>query len=213
MANDNNKLQKVIDIIQWVLIILLSIFCIGVFLYRDTFVENYNLNKISRTDSTYIRIYTTQKISELERMNKALYDSLKHMKDVESAVGVKYVYKCKTDTVYVDKFVIGNDSVYTYRNDNDTVSTEIKIKAKDLEWCNVDSEINDKFTVITRENDGNVQTSITHSENVTVSDANMWKRKETFSDRLKFGPSVGFGYGVNSETVDVFVGFSITYTF
>lgn len=213
MANDNNKLQKVIDIIQWVLIILLSIFCIGVFLYRDTFVENYNLNKISRTDSTYIRIYTTQKISELERMNKALYDSLKHMKDVESAVEVKYVYKYKTDTVYVDKFVVGNDSVYTYRNDNDTVSTEIKIKAKDLEWCNVDSEINDKFTVITRENDGNVQTSITHSENVTVSDANMWKRKETFRDRLKFGTSVGFGYGVNSETVDVFVGFSIIYTF
>lgn len=206
-----NKIQKVVDIIQWILIILLTLVCIGVYMFKDEFVGSYRNDMISRTDSTYIRVYTSQKISELERINRQLYDSIQHMKDVESAVEIKYVYRYMTDTIRVTEFVHGEDSVYSYTNDNDTITTEIKVKAKDMEWCEVKADINDKFTVVTRENDGDVQTSITHSPNVSINGTEMWHRKPTFKDRLKIGPSVGFGYGVNSNSFDVFVGFSITY--
>lgn len=90
--------QQIWDIIQWVLIVLLLIACVYIG------KENYDLsNSLEfKMGNTYTRIYDSQKIESLKAENKALYDSIKHLKNVESIVEVRYKYYYNTDTVFVN---------------------------------------------------------------------------------------------------------------
>lgn len=202
-----DKQQRFIDIIQWVLIGFLMLLCFVVF------IGNKNLKRerdIQRED-TYIKIYESQKISELEKKNKALYDSLmkKSDKEPESAIEIRYKYKYKTDTIKVTEFVVSDDSIYHYSHDNDTVKTNIDIKAKDLDWCKVDAQINDKFTIINRTDGNENETTINHSSNVEITGVDAWHRKRTFKDRFNISVGVGVGYGIVHKQPDIFVGVTV----
>jgi hypothetical protein len=202
-----DKQQRFIDIIQWVLIGFLMLLCFVVF------IGNKNLKRerdIQRED-TYIKIYESQKISELEKKSKALYDSLmkKSDKEPESAIEIRYKYKYKTDTIKVTEFVVSDDSIYHYSHDNDTVKTNIDIKAKDLDWCKVDAQINDKFTIINRTDGNENETTINHSSNVEITGVDAWHRKRTFKDRLMFGPTVSIGYNPFTKKGEFLIGVSV----
>lgn len=214
MAEEKNKIQVIVDIIQWILIIVL-IFVIGFMWYKKhntTIDEN-----VVKTEQSYVKIYESQKISELEKENKELYDSIKKLQNVESAIEIKYVYRTKTDTITVEKFTqkIEEDSIYYVELDNDTVKTNIEIKANDLKWCSVQTEINDKFTIITQndEDTNEVITEIEHSPNVEITDVDTWREKKKWTDNFHHGPSITTGYDVINKKFGIMVGYSIIYSF
>lgn len=69
--------QKLIDVIQWILIIGLSIvLLIGFIRQNEAFIKNADYEK----NNTYVKIYESQNISKLKKENKALYDSIKKIK-------------------------------------------------------------------------------------------------------------------------------------
>lgn len=206
-----DKWQKIIDIIQWVLIIgLLFVAC---FIYFGK--ANHEKQHVIQTEDSYVKIYESQKLTALEKENKTLYDSIKKLENVESAIEIKYVYKTTTDTIFVEKFIQKEDSIWSVEVDNDTVKTNIEIKANDLQWCNVSTEINDKFTIITQNNEetNDVITEIEHSPNVTITDTDAWHNKKKWTDKFHHGPSVTAGYDVINKNFGIMIGYSIIYEF
>lgn len=207
MGHLNRK--KIIDIVQWILIIVLV--CISCLIYFSK--SNIKTEKEIQTETTYVKVYESQRLAALEKENKILYDSIKNLHDVESAVEIKYVYKIKTDTITVEKFIQKEDSVWAVELNNDTIKTNIEIKANDLKWCNVETEINDKFTIITQEDNNKVQTQINHSPNVSIDNVDMWHRKKNWTDNFHHGPSVTAGYDLINKNFGVMIGYSIIYEF
>ena len=128
---------------------------------------------------------------------------------------IKYIYKTTTDTITVEKFTQKEDSVWTVEVDNDTVKTNIEIKANELKWCNVSTEINDKFTLITQsdEDTNEVITEVKHSPNVEIQETTMWHKKKKWTDNFHHGPSVTAGYDVINKRFGMVVGYSIIYEF
>lgn len=195
------KHKKIIDIIQWLLILAMAVVGIVVFFGHN----DIKRDKVIASNETYVRIHESQTIESLKKRNRELYDSLNVVSAYkpESAVQFKYKYKYKTDTVYKTEFVTeyvylenGDiaDSIYHYSKDNDTIKTDIDVKAQGLEWVNVNAEINDKFMVINRINNGLVETTINHSGNAEIGDVTVWHNKKGFKDRLFIGPTIGVGY-------------------
>ena len=206
-----DKWKHIIDIIQWVLIIgLLFVAC---FIYFGK--KNHENEHIIQTEESYVKIYESQKIAALEKENKALYDSIKNLENVESAIEIKYIYKTKTDTITVEKFTQKEDSIWTVEVDNDTVKTNIEIKATDLKWCNVNTEINDTFRIVTQHNEetNEVITEIEHSPNVTITDVDAWHKKKKWTDNFHHGPSVTAGYDLINKNFGIMIGYSIIYEF
>lgn len=203
--------KKIIDIVQWVLIVLL----IGVACFIYFGKKQHVDEKIQQTEESYVKIYESQKIAALEKENKQLYDSIKNLQNVESVVEIKYIYKTTTDTITVEKFTQKEDSVWTVEVDNDTVKTNIEIKANELKWCNVSTEINDKFTLITQsdEDTNEVITEVKHSPNVDIQETTMWHKKKKWTDNFHHGPSVTAGYDVINKRFGMVVGYSIIYEF
>lgn len=208
---EQTKKNKIWQIAQPMLIIILL--CICFFLYKRGTNKEIVTNTVEKTETSYKETYQAQRIKELEDENKALYDSIKHIKNVESAVEIKYIYKHTTDTIFTPSTANNKDSIYHYTYDNDTVKYNIDIMAKDLKWHKSSFELHDKFTIISTLDDDNVSTSIEHSPNVEIEDVTLWKKKKNFWDNFYYGPSIGAGYGVFSKKVDVYVGFSLGYKF
>lgn len=207
MAQLNRK--KIIDVVQCILIIVLIF--IACFIYFSK--ANIKSEKIMQTEDTYVKVYESQKLAALEKENANLYDSIKYLHNVESAIEIKYVYKTKTDTITVDKFIQKEDSIWSVNLDNDTVKTNVEIKANDLKWCNVTTEIQDKFTIITQEDNNHVQTQINHSTNMDIEKMDTWHRKKNWYDKFHHGPSVTAGYDVFNNNFGIMVGYSIIYEF
>lgn len=201
--------KKWIDVIQWILIGVLVAACVIVFIGKKNIARERDIAK----EEAYIKIYQTQTIEDLKKKNQELYDSITSLSahgEPESALQIKYKYVTKTDTVTKTQFVQGKDSVYHYVSDNDTIRTEIDVKAKDFDWAKTSTTVNDKFTIITRKGDnGTMETTIGHSSNVEVEKVDAWRKKTTFKDRITVGPSVGVGYGVFNKKFDLYVGVSV----
>lgn len=213
MIKLNDKQKKIIDIIQWVCIVFLIIVCTGGLLFnkQNNFVKKADYQK----EQTYVKIYESQNIESLKKENKELYDSIKNLQNVESAIQIKYIYRYKTDTIKVKEFVYNTtDSIYHYENDNDTISCQIDVKAQNLEWVQSQITVNDKFTIINREKDGQNQTFIDHGQNSEITHVDAWHRiedKDKWYKRFHIGIQLGVGYGIIYKKPDVFVGFGINY--
>ena len=211
------KQKKYIDVAQWILVVLLLIICAVVYVGKKHGEDEKDIKK----EETYIKIYESQKISELKKKNKALYDSLKVLSEYkpESAIEIRYKYKYKTDTLKVTQFIAKADSVnvgdslYTYVNDNDTIRTEVNISARKLNWTTVNATIKEKFTIINRTDGNTNQTTIGHSGNVDITGVDAWHVKKGYSlkDHISIGPAVGVGYGVFTKKPDAYVGVTIGY--
>lgn len=202
----SDNVKKIIDILQWVIIALSIVACIFIYKNNNKIVSD---NIIQSNNERYIKIYDSQKISSLEKENKELYDSIKKLNNINSAIEIRYKYKYSTDTLYINENNHMKDSLYTYTYDNDTIYYKLSLLAKDLKWHQEDFEINDKFTIYNKEDGDKITTIIDHSPNVEIEGTTMWKKKKTIKDRFFYGPSIGVGYGFLNKNFDIFIGASI----
>lgn len=210
----SKRQKKIIDIIQWVCIIFLLMVCITGSIFKKSdndFIKDTEYQK----EQAYVKIYESQTIESLKKENRELYDSIKRLNDVESAIEIRYKYKYVTDTITKTEFVYNtNDSVYHYHNDNDTITCDIDVKANNLEWIQNRFTINDRFMIINREKDGMNQTFINHGENTTVDAVDTWHRiedKQKWHKNFHLGIQAGFGYGVFNRKPDIFIGVGVSY--
>lgn len=200
--------QQIWDVIQWILIIVLLIACFYIGKRNHTLSNSMEY----KMGNTYTKIYDSQKIEALKSENKKLYDSIKHLKNVESVVEIRYKYFYKTDTVFVNKNdTANNDSIYHYSSNTDTISYNLDISGKEIFWHKLDFTLNNKFLIVTKEKDGKVETNI-NTDIGSVESTTMWhKKNKSFKDRFILGPQVGVGYDLSNKKPGLFVGFGVTY--
>lgn len=214
MIKLTEKQKKWIDVIQWVLIVFLVAICIGGHCTRDR--ARNQLSAEYQREQTYIKIYDSQQIESLKKSNKSLHDSIKNLRNAETAVEIRYRYKHTIDTVYSVEFLRDevNDSIYHYMADNDTVKVDLDIKAAQLDWVKGEFTINDKFQIINTEEDGLNQLFINHSPNMEITGVDAWHRldkKKKWYNNFHIGPNIGVGYGTLHNNFDVYVGVGVTY--
>lgn len=205
--------QNIIDVIQWVLIVGLSAVLLYGYLHTNSNLVN---NEEYSKDNTYVRIYESQKIEKLKNENKQLYDSIKTLKNVESAIEVRYKYKYKTDTVFVEKSLANlqpKDSIYDFHSDNDTVNYELKVKANDLQWYTMNFTINDKFTIVNQNENNLNKTTINHSDNVTIEGTTIYHKQDNSNkwyNRFAVGPTIGVGVNQKGQ-FGTYLGVGVTF--
>lgn len=206
--------QNVVDIIQWVLIIGLSAMLLYSYLHTNSSLVN---NEEYSRDNTYVRIYESQKIEKLRNENKQLYDSIRKLSNVESAIEIRYKYVYKVDTVFVEKLYTNmqkKDSIYDFRSDNDTVNYNLKVKAADLQWYTMDFSINDKFTVVNQNEDALNKTTISHSDNVSIEKTTVYHSRDNTNklyNRFAVGPTIGVGVSQNGQFC-TYIGVGVTFS-
>lgn len=207
------KQQRILDIVQWVMILILGAMCLSNLLDG---CESKKSDLDIRKEESYIKIYDSQEIESLKKENRSLYDSIARLKNVESAVEIKYLVREKTDTVYAERFVqeeLPDSTIYHYVEDNDTVKWNVDICAQELKWFNGKVEIHDQFRIINvNDGDNNVMT-VQHPSNVEVEDLTVWRKKTAtkWYQRFHVGPQVGVGYGIFNNKPDVYVGVGVQY--
>lgn len=205
--------QNIIDVIQWVLIIGLSAVLLYGYLHTNSNLVN---NEEYSKDNTYVRIYESQKIEKLKKENEQLYDSIKTLKNVESAIEVRYKYKYKTDTVFVEKSLANvqpKDSIYNFHSDNDTVNYDLKAKANDLQWYTMDFSINDKFTIVNQNENNQNKTAINHSDNMTIEGTTVYHKQDNTNkwyNRFAVGPTIGVGINQKGQ-IGTYLGVGVTF--
>lgn len=202
------KKQQIWDVIQWVLIIVLLAACVHISRKNHSLSNSMEF----KMGNTYTKIYDSQKIEALKAENKSLYDSIKHLKNVESVVEVRYKYFYKTDTIFVNNNdTTKKDSIYHYSSNTDTISYNLDISGKQIYWHKLDFTLNNKFLIVTKEKNGKVETNI-NTDIGNVENATIWHRKnKSFKDRFVIGPQVGAGYDLLNKKSGLFVGFGVTY--
>lgn len=208
--------KKVIDIIEWIIILTLS-----VFLYVQCENKKTIDEKIVYVEKNgvYNEIYDSQKLSSLEKENKQLYDSIKKLKNVESVVQFKYIKEYVTDTVFTDTLYMDiskRDStinVYEYARSNDTIDYKLLIGAeKEPKWYNINFKVNDKLTIINREMGGQNHLTIGSGNKAEIDDVTVFHRQnKTFWKRFRVGPSVTAGYDMINKNYGITVGVGVTF--
>ena len=207
--------QKIIQIIQWLMIILLAISCF--YFWRSSNDSEGNLIKdeitFDKNEKQTVNISNDKTWGELKRENEELYDSIRKLSDVKEAIQVKYVLKRDIDTVYITNTYIPIDSIYHYAQNSDTINYNLDIKGKDVEWFKLDFSIQDSLMLVTRSLNGQNETTISHTTNTSIKDVTVFVPKKKFSQKVKentyFGVGVGAGYGVFNKKTDIYIGINV----
>ena len=207
--------QKIIQIIQWLMIILLAISCF--YFWRSSNDSKGNLIKeeitFDKNEKQTVNISNDKTWGELKRENEELYDSIRKLSDVKEAIQVKYVLKRDIDTVYINNTYIPIDSIYHYAQNSDTINYNLDIKGKDVEWFKLDFSIQDSLMLVTRSANGQNETTISHTTNTSIKDVTVFVPKKKFSQKVKentyFGVGVGAGYGVFNKKPDIYIGINV----
>ena len=204
--------QKIIQIIQWLMIILLAISCF--YFWRSSNDSEGNLIKeeitFDKNEKQTVNISNDKTWGDLKRENEELYDSIRKLSDVKEAIQVKYVLKRDIDTVYITNTYIPIDSIYHYTQNSDTINYNLDIKGKDVEWFKLDFSIQDSLMLVTRSANGQNETTISHTTNTSIKDVTVFVPKKKFSQKVKenvyFGVGVGAGYGFFNKKPDIYIG-------
>lgn len=204
--------QKIIQIIQWLMIILLAISCF--YFWRSSDDSEGNLIKdeitFDKNEKQTVNISNDKTWGELKRENEELYDSIRKLSDVKEAIQVKYVLKRDIDTVYITNTYIPIDSIYHYAQNSDTINYNLDIKGKDVEWFKLDFSIQNSLMLVTRSANGQNETTISHATNTSIKDVTVFVPKKKFSQKVKenvyFGVGVGAGYGFFNKKPDIYIG-------
>lgn len=207
--------QKIIQILQWLMIILLAISCF--YFWRSSNDSKGNLIKeeitFDKNEKQTVNISNDKTLGELKKENKELYDSIRKLTDVKEAIQVKYVIERDIDTVYIDNTYIPLDSIYHYAQNSDTINYNLDIKGKDVEWFKLDFSIQDSLMLVTRSLNGQNETTISHTTNTSIKDVTVFVPKKKFSQKVKentyFGVGVGAGYGVFNKKPDIYIGINV----
>lgn len=204
-----------------VLILLAIICCIFGIKYYHTYNELKSKNELIETEfidenGKYVSVNMSKEIDELKKENKALYDSLKNQKkDIEYVIQYKYVKQYVTDTVFI-KPITDDVKTFVYENEKtDSINYKLMLgSVVEPNWYKLDLTVSDKFTIVNRK-DGEVnKTTIDSENNGSITDVTIINTKDRkFIDHFSHGITVGAGYGVINQKVDVFVGYGLTYHF
>lgn len=209
--------------------ILTIIFIVMGVALATLYVDNYLLKKSLESqielayqdgykDGTFTVTKADEDIKKLKRENRELYDSIKSYKEKVSFLAqFKYQKVYVTDTVYI-KPIEPKDSIvaYEYGNEDKTDSLNYTLTIGSVvepNWYKLKIDVNDKFTIINKKDDGTNQTTITSGNGGLIDDVTVFNRKEKkpFWKRFSAGPSVGVGYGMLKHNYDIYVGFNVTY--
>lgn len=208
----SKKAVAIIECIQWILILSL----IGIIIYSHTSRDKYIQEQLEyQKEQMYVKIYDSQEIETLKKINRELYDSIKKMSNVETAIEVRYIYTHSTDTIKSIEFIHGDDSIYRYIADNDTIKQMIDVKAKDLDWVKAEFEFHDKFLIVNREEKDKNELIIEHGPNTTIEGVDAWHRienKKKWYQNFHVGVQVGAGYGMINKQPDIYAGVGVSYT-
>ena len=204
--------QKILQILQWLMIILLAISCF--YFWRSSNDSKENLIKdemtFDKNEKQTVNISNDKTLYELKKKNKELYDSIRKLTDVKEAIQIKYVIERDIDTVYIDNTYIPSDSIYHYTQNSDTINYNLDIKGKDVKWFKLDFSIQDSLMLVTRSVNGQNETTISHTTNTSIKDVTVFVPKKKFSQKVKentyFGFGVGAGYGVFNKKPDIYIG-------
>lgn len=204
--------EKIIQIVQWLIILLLAISCF--YLWRSAKENHKNLIQeeltFQKNENQTVNISNDKALSDLKKENKELYDSIKKLSDVSQAIQIKYVTKREIDTVFIDNTYLSKDSVYHYAQTSDTINYNLDIKGKDVQWFKLGFSIQDSLMLVTRSYNGQNETTISHDSNTSISDVTVFVPKKKFFQKVKeniyFGVGVGAGYGVINKKPDIYIG-------
>lgn len=198
---------KVLEIIKLVLIVLMSVTIIVLWKNNGVLKSSYEAYK---KDDTYVKMYQSQTIKELKKQNKELYDSIKDIKNVKQAVIIKYKYKYNGETIYVDRTLPIENNIYKFTKNTDTISYVLTVKSDTIDWYKLDFSLNDKLTLINREENGNNEVTInTSNGGSTIIGTEIFNKKEnknSFINRFSWGIQIGIGHGLIHKKNDVYVG-------
>lgn len=150
--------------------------------------------------------------------------------DTQPQIQYEYIYKYKTDTMYVcdtvivEKTNVTSDKVtytnvtsnvtpqvtqsktYIYNNATDSIEYQIQVNSNaQPNWVKMDFQLRDKFKIINELDQIKVETDYGQVSNVTIN-----KDK---GNKIKFYPTVGIGYGLFTNKVDCYIGVGFTYSF
>lgn len=217
--------NKFFEIAKWSIIVFMSIAIIMLLRGNHELKSSYEALKM---DGTYITGYQSQTINQLKKSNSELYDSIKKIKNVKQAAIIKYRYRYNGDTVYIPRTLppIENtpsslpspspeSRIHTYTKDTDTLSYKLTIQSDIVDWYKLDFTLNEKLTIINREENGNNETTIgTATGGGTITGTQMFNQKKnpnSFFNRFSFGLQAGVGYGIITKKPDVYVGAGITF--
>ena len=208
-------------LLQWVLIIGLAVTCL--FTCRNRSRQLDDIKGQVQDEHTYTKVYDSQEIKRLRDENKALYDSIKHLKNVELVAQVEYKYLYKTDTCYVDtssdktvqELMEIPDSLYDILHQTDSISYRLKILGKKVKWYDLDFELQDNIVLVNMEKDGlNQLVAKFGLGGTTITDVTAAHRKDgRFWDRFSFGPAVVFGYDFANKNVSCTLGVGFMFRF
>lgn len=200
--------KRIIQIGQWIAIVLLAIACFC-FWWKSNknVVSDTNYNK---TSTQYVNIASDKTLSELKKENEELYDSIKNLSNVKEAIQIKYITRYNSDTVYIGNVIQENDSTYHYTHTSDTIKYSLDINGSNVKWFKLGFSVQDSLMIVTRSNNGQNETTIVHSDKTDINDATVFIPKTTLSQKLKerlyFGVGVGAGYGFFSKKPDIYIG-------
>lgn len=204
---------KVLEIVKIALIVLMSITIIVLWKNNSALTSSYEAYK---KDGTYVTTYQSKTIKELKKKNKELYDSIKGIENVKQAIIIKYKYSYKGDTIYVDRKLPSiEDNVYTFKKNSDTISYVLKIKSDTVDWYKLDFTLNEKLTLINREENGNNELTVgTSTGGGVITGTEVFNQKDNrnkFLNRFSLGIQAGVGYGTINKKPDIYIGFGATF--
>lgn len=201
--------QKLIQIGQWLAIIVLSIACFY-FWMKPNNGSVVTDSQYKKSDTQYVNISSDKTLSELKKENQVLYDSIKKLSNVKEAIQIKYITKYNTDTVKLGDIIPSSDSTYHYSHSSDTIKYNLDINGNKVKWFKLDFAIQDSLMLVTRSKNGKNETVISHSGNTTIENTTVFIPKKTFFEKLKdktyFGVGVGAGYGFFNKKPDIYIG-------
>lgn len=201
--------QKLIQIGQWLAIIVLSIACFY-FWMKPNGGNVVTDTQYKKNDTQYVNVSSDKSLSELKKENQVLYDSIKKLSDVKEAVQIKYITKYNTDTVKLIGVVPSSDSTYHYSHSSDTIKYNLDINGNKVKWFKLDFAIQDSLMLVTRSKNGKNETIISHGGNTSIENTTVFILKKTFLEKLKdktyFGVGVGAGYGLFNKKPDIYIG-------
>lgn len=200
--------EKIIQIGQWITIVLLTIACFCFWCKSNkSVVSDANYNK---TSTQYVNVASDKSLSELKKENEELYDSIKKITNVKEAIQIKYVTRYNSDTVYIGNVIQEKDSTYHYTHSSDTIKYSLDINGSKVKWFKLGFSVQDSLMIVTRSNNGQNETTIVHSDKTDINDVTVFVPKTTLSQKLKerlyFGVGVGAGYGFFSKKPDIYIG-------
>lgn len=230
------RIQIIIDAVLACIVIFFG--CYTAYLHRELRNHVKEITAASMNDGKYQQYYIEREFELLKNKNKALYDSLKSVKNqIKTLEEFTYSKKYSTGIVLakqptinkettvdttqnqginnVEEVIILQDSTYNYNSKTDSLSYDLSINSKtEPNWYKLDVEVKDKFTVVNKDyGDGTHSIEIESQNKGTISDVTAWQKPSTrkWYQRFAAGPSVTVGYDPFNKNLAFVVGASVTY--